>query len=64
MRTTLPTPEAHDIPSQVIEAFLATLAERGIGADVIERLRKTLLEDKDFSDRALRAAVAPGETLP
>ena len=53
-----------DVPSQVFGQFLKALAKAGVSAGVITRLRKTLLEDKVFTDRALNAAVLSDEPLP
>ena len=55
---------APDVPTQVFEKFLEALAGANIPAEVVARLRKALVEDKTFNDRALRAAVLSDEPLP
>jgi len=52
-----------DVPQQVFEEFLETLGGVSVSAELIDRLRKTLLEDKKFTERALREAVLPEEPL-
>lgn len=46
-----------DIPEQVFEKFLKALKDTSVSPELIIRLRKALLEDKAFTDRALKAAV-------
>ena len=53
-----------DVPVQVFEKFLQALGDAGASADLVARLRKTLLEEKKFTERALREAVLPEEPLP
>jgi hypothetical protein len=53
-----------DVPGQVFESFLAALAEADLPADLIARLRTSLREDKDLTERALTAALFPEETQP
>jgi hypothetical protein len=48
---------AADVPAQVFDKFLEALGEAGVSAGLIARLRKTLLEDKAFTERALNEAV-------
>lgn len=61
---TLPTsPPASSVPAQIFEAFLRALPPDQIPAEVIARLRKILLEEVDLSDKALKGAIAPEETL-
>jgi hypothetical protein len=63
--TTSPTVEGTtDVPTQVFEKFLQALEGSGVSAELIARLRKTLLEDKAFTERALKEAVLAEETLP
>lgn len=58
------TAGATEVPTQVFEKFLEALAGAGLPADLVARLRKTILEEKDFTDRALKAAVLAEEPLP
>jgi hypothetical protein len=54
-----------DVPAQVFEKFLLALENAGSSTEMIARLRKTLLEDKKFTERALKEAVlAAEEPLP
>jgi hypothetical protein len=53
-----------DVPAQIFEAFLKALPEAQIPEEIVSRLRKTLLEEIDLSDKALKCAIAPEETLP
>ncbi len=63
--TTPPTVEgAPDVPAQVFEKFLQALGGTGVPTELIARLRKTLLEDKTFTERALKEAVLAEEPLP
>jgi hypothetical protein len=55
---------APDVPTQVFEKFLQALTDADIPAEVVARLKKTLVEDKTFTDRALKAAVLSEEPLP
>ena len=52
---------APGVPKQVFEKFLATLSAAGQPPEVVARLRKTLVEDGSFGDRALRAALFTDE---
>ena len=53
-----------DVPGQIFEKFLADLARAGLPADSVARLRTTLIDERAFSERALRAAVLAEESLP
>jgi hypothetical protein len=46
-----------DVPTQVFEKFLQALTEANLSVDLITRLRKTLLQDKKFTERVLKDAV-------
>lgn len=48
-----------DVPAHVFETFLASLSGVGISDSIIASLRRTLLEEKDLSETALRAAIVP-----
>ncbi|TRZ44183.1 hypothetical protein D4S03_12010 [bacterium] len=52
------------VPAQVFEKFLQALGEAGASTELITRLRKTLLEDKTFTERALKEAVLAEEPPP
>jgi hypothetical protein len=63
--TTSPTIEATaDIPGQVFEKFLEALGGTDVSPELIARLRKTLLEDNTFTERALKTAVLGEEQMP
>jgi len=53
-----------DVPVQVFENFLQALSDAGVSVELVARLRKTLLEEKKFTERALKEAVLPEEPLP
>ncbi len=57
MSASSPTPKAADVPAQVFEQFIADLAKAEVPAEVVSRLRKTLLEDHLFADAALKQAI-------
>ena len=52
-----------DVPVRVFEKFIIDLTAAGLPVKLIERLRKTLLEEKAFTEAALTAAVLE-EELP
>ena len=63
--STVPTHEGTpDVPAQVFQNFLQALGEVGAAADLVARLRKTLIEDRAFSERALKQAVLGEESQP
>ncbi len=53
-----------DIPGQVFEKFIEALGGTDVSPELIARLRKALLEDKTFTERALKAAVLGEEQMP
>jgi hypothetical protein len=53
-----------DVPAQVFEKFLEALGDAGESAELVARLRKALLEEKKFTERALKEAILPEEQLP
>jgi len=53
-----------EVPAQVFAKFLDVLSATDIPTEVVDRLRKTLLDDRVLTDRALRAAVLSEDTLP
>lgn len=61
MSTPEQTPQA-DVPTQVFESFLTALEKEGVAQEVIQRLRKTLVEEGKFSDKQLKSALFPEET--
>lgn len=48
---------ARDVSAEVFTAFLQALEHEHVDAAVVQRLRQALVEDKTFSERALRTAV-------
>lgn len=63
--TATPTTEGTpDVPAQVFEKFLQALGGAGVSAELVARLRKTLLEEKMFTERALKEAVLAEKPLP
>ena len=55
--------DAHDVPNEVFQKFIQALASASAPAELVDRLEKTLLVDKKYTERALRDAVLP-EELP
>lgn len=53
-----------DVPAQVFQSFLAALEKEGIDQEVIQRLKKTLIEDAKFSDKQLKSALFSDEAEP
>lgn len=54
--------ERPDVPNQVFEKFLQVLGEAGASTELVARLRKTLLDDRVFTERALKDAVLGEES--
>lgn len=50
-----------DVPTQVFQSFLAVLEKEGVPQEVVQRLKKTLIEDRKFSDKQLKDALFPEE---
>ena len=48
-----------DVPAHVFESFLQALEASGASAELVARLRKTLLVDKVFTDKAFKEALFP-----
>ena len=53
-----------DVPVQVFEKFLHELGCAGASPEMVACLRKTLIEDKTFTERALKEALFAEESLP
>lgn len=51
-----------DVPAQIFEEFLRSLGSAGVSVELIARLRKTLLEDRIFSEGALKEAILSEES--
>lgn len=63
--TTSPSEQGtRDVPAEVFEKFLQALGGAGASAELVARLRKALLEDRTFTERALKSAVLGEESLP
>jgi len=52
-----------DVPAQVFAKYLEAMAAAGASGELIARLRKTLLEERIFTESALKTAVL-GEEAP
>ncbi len=57
MTTIPPTGKNLNVPTQVFEQFLQALKDEGESDEITTRLRKVLLEDKTFTEPALKKAV-------
>jgi len=55
--------ETTDLPTKVFREFLVRLGDAGVAPELLERLTKTLIDDKNFTERGLRAAVLPEDPL-
>jgi hypothetical protein len=64
MATPVSDKTAVDIPARVFEKYLQALVEAKASPAVISRLRTTLLEDKNFTERALKDAIFGEEVQP
>ncbi len=63
MTTTPAIDRTPDVPKQVFEKYLEALEGARVSSELITRLRKTLLDDKTYTERALKAAVLGEESL-
>jgi len=64
MATPVSDKAAVDVPARVFEKYLQALVEAKASPEVISRLRATLLEDKRFTERALKDAIFGEEIQP
>jgi hypothetical protein len=64
MATPVSDKAAVDVPARVFEKYLQALVEAKASPEVISRLRATLLEDKSFTERALKDAIFGEEVQP
>jgi hypothetical protein len=53
-----------DVPAQIFEKFLEDLEEASVPLELVARLRKALIEEKTFTERALKMAIFTEEPLP
>ena len=49
-----PAPACPDVPAHVFEEFISALAKAKESPELINRFRKTLQEEKTFTERALK----------
>jgi hypothetical protein len=49
------------VPRAVFEKFLGELGKDQAMADVVGRLKNVLLEEEEFTEAAIRAALLPGD---
>jgi hypothetical protein len=57
-RARKPIPE---VPRAVFEKFLGELGKDAAMSDVVGRLKSVLLEEEEFTEAAIRAALLPGD---
>ena len=50
-----------EVPAQIFEEFLVRLEKAETTSDVVERLRTTIINKKDLSDKAIMTALFPEE---
>lgn len=48
---------ACDVTNQIFSRFLESLSNEGMSIELINQLRKILIEEKDYSERALKTAI-------
>ena len=53
----------HNVPEQIFEKFLQALTDAGTSANVVAKLRKTLLEEKKLTEVALEEAILAEESV-
>ena len=53
------TSNTTEVSERIFSAFLDKLSEANYPADVIDRMRKSLLQDKKFTEKAMREALFP-----
>lgn len=53
-----------DVPTQVFKKFLEALVNAGASVELVARFNKTLLEDKTFTEIALKETVLGEESVP
>lgn len=58
------TERTRTVPEQVFEQFIEALQEAGVPKELVGRLRKTLIEDRIFTESAMKAAIFGEETRP
>jgi hypothetical protein len=46
-----------EIPKDIFEKFLAGLAESDVPREVVERLRQTIADQSDLSEKAIKTAL-------
>ncbi|MBN1354548.1 MAG: hypothetical protein JW994_07775 [Candidatus Omnitrophica bacterium] len=49
--------ETQEVPIKVFEKFFQVLEKAGVSSELVARFRKTLLEDKTFTETALKEAI-------
>jgi hypothetical protein len=64
MTTSFTREGSSDIPTQVFKKFLEALVSSGASTELVARLGKTLLEDRTFTEIALKEAVLGEESVP
>lgn len=50
-----------EVPAQIFEEFVTQLEKAATPTAVVERLRATIIHEKDLSEEAIRAALFPEE---
>lgn len=64
MKTPLELARTADVPALVFETFLQALDSAHLPAELIAQLHRTLLEEKTFTERALKGAILTEDSLP
>ena len=49
------------VEDKIFEEFLVQLTTKGINDDIVSRLRKLLLEDRNITETAIKAIILPDD---
>ncbi len=55
--------EEIDIPKRIFSQLIEELAKKDIPQPVIDQLKKTIIDEQDFSEKAIRLALIPNSEL-
>jgi len=58
-----PSSETSDIPQKIFSQFIAELKKSDISIEIIEQLEKTIVNEGNFSESALRIALTKNTNI-
>ncbi len=58
------SPSLGEVPDQVFNQFLKDLEKAELPTELVERFRKTLIQDRVINEKGLRAALFGEDTEP